>query len=109
MDQQVLKNCAKMLKSLSEDTRLRIVKCLFKGEYSVTEIADMVERDHSQVSHHLGVLRNSGIVADRRDGKYIYYRLDPEYFDTPGDGYTLDFKCCRIGFSGEGKIKLRNN
>lgn len=97
-----MNKCARVLKSLSEDTRLRIVKFLFSGEYSVSEIAKITGREYSQVSHHLGVLRNSGIVIDRRDGKNVVYRIDPNLYKGVNKENTLNFECCSIEFAGRG-------
>lgn len=91
------KECAKVLKALSDDTRLKILGFLFKGEYSVSEIACSTDIDYSQVSHHLGVLRNAGLVLDNKDGKYVMYKLHPE-FHKQNDN-VLDFSCCSIKFS----------
>ena len=76
MSSSSLKDCAKLLKSLAEDVRLQIVQCLFRDEYSVSEIAKIVGKKHSQVSHHLGILRNSGIVVDKREGKFVIYQMN---------------------------------
>ncbi len=105
MAERNLGNCAKILKSLSEGIRLRIIKCLFNGEYSVSEIARMIGVDYSQVSHHLGVLRNAGIVIDRRDGKYILYRINPVLHNNFKQMDTLDFQCCSIGFNNQGDLE----
>ncbi len=99
-----LKNCAKLLKSLAEGVRLQIIKCLFQGEYSVSEIAKRVGKKHSQVSHHLGILRNSGIVVDKKEGKFVIYRIHPLLYKRLRRvkyKNVLDFECCSIGFSEE--------
>ncbi|MGH3279796.1 MAG: ArsR/SmtB family transcription factor [Trebonia sp.] len=50
-----------------------------KGECSAGEIADSVDRvGRTTVSSHLRVLRTSGVVTERRDGRHRYYSLDPE-------------------------------
>lgn len=102
-----MNNCARILKSLSEDTRLRIVKCLFRGEHSVSEIAKITGTEYSQVSHHLGVLRNSGIVIDKRDGKNVLYRIEPHLYNDHDKKNTLNFGCCSVGFTREGDSDSR--
>lgn len=64
MESRGEKECAKILKSLSVDTRISILQCLFGGEYSVSDIAKIIGKKHSQISHHLGVLKNTRLVVD---------------------------------------------
>ncbi len=66
---------ARVLKALGNEARLMIVDRLNEGECSVGELTRLVGLDQSTVSKHLTVLRNHGIVADRRQGNVVYYRL----------------------------------
>jgi DNA-binding transcriptional ArsR family regulator len=107
-----LRDCAKLLKSLAEGVRLQIIQCLFQGEYSVSEIAKRVGRKHSQISHHLGILRNSGIVVDKKEGKFVIYQIHPLlYKRLSGVKHkdVLDFECCSIGFSKEDDLMINEN
>jgi len=104
------KECAKLLKSLAEEVRLQILQCLFRGEYSVSEIAQIIDKKHSQVSHHLGILRNSGIVVDKKEGKFIIYQIHPVLYKRLMSGKhkdILDFECCSIGFSDNKDLRKR--
>jgi len=97
MDSQ---ECAKVLKALADNTRLRILEYLFNGESSVSEISDNINADFSQVSHHLGVLRNSGLVIDKKDGKFVMYKLHPVFYKQKNKRRkVLDFNCCSVEFS----------
>lgn len=69
---------AKLLKTLSHPARLMIVCTLVQGEYSVGELEEKVDIHQPHLSQHLTVLRGSGIVQTRRDGKQIFYRLTGE-------------------------------
>lgn len=69
------KQQARVLKALANESRLRIVDRLSRGECSVGDLTDMVGSDVSTVSKHLAVLRAHGIVDDRRAGSVVYYRL----------------------------------
>jgi len=71
----VFKQQARVLKSLANESRLRIVDRLSRGEASVGQLTKVVGSDMSTVSKHLSVLRAHGIVDDRRDGNIVYYRL----------------------------------
>ena len=66
---------ARVLKALANESRLRIVDRLSRGEASVGQLTEVVGSDISTVSKHLSVLRAHGIVDDRRDGNVVCYRL----------------------------------
>lgn len=100
--------CAKVLKALGDDTRLKILDYLFSGEYSVSDISDNVGVEYSQVSHHLRVLRNAGLVLDSKDGKFVLYKLDPVFYSNSGRKKNiLDFECCSIEFNPKDHIKAK--
>ncbi len=68
-----------VLKSLADTTRLRLLRLLYREEVNVQELADILEMGQPRVSRHLAVLRNAGLVRDRREGTKVYYRLaEPE-------------------------------
>jgi ArsR family transcriptional regulator len=83
---------AGIIKAMAHPTRLFIVEELEKGDKCVNELTDMIGSDMSTVSKHLSVLKNAGIIGDRKAGTNIYYHLK-----TP----------CILGFLGcvEGVIK----
>jgi len=66
---------ARILKALANESRLKIVDRLSRGECSVGELTEIVGSDRTTVSKHLAVLRAHGIVNDRRDGNVVYYTL----------------------------------
>lgn len=67
-----------LLKSLSNRHRLLILCQLFNDERSVGELAEFLGLRDSTVSQHLALLRKDGLVASRRDGQTIWYRIDSE-------------------------------
>jgi ArsR family transcriptional regulator len=71
----VFKAQARVLKALANESRLKIVDRLSRGECSVGDLTALVGLDQSTVSKHLAVLRAHGIVQDRRDGNVVFYRL----------------------------------
>ena len=71
----VFKNQARVLKALANESRLKIVDRLSRGECSVGELTEIVGSDQSTVSKHLAVLRSHGIVNDRREGNAVFYTL----------------------------------
>lgn len=62
-------------KALADPTRLRIVAALREHELCVCELCDALEVSQSTLSTHLTLLRESGLVEVRREGKWIYYTL----------------------------------
>src|SRR4026208_1196575 len=67
--------------ALSDETRLEIIELLRKGERCVCELTDTLDAAQSRLSFHLRVLKDAGIVRDRKDGRWVYYELDPEVFE----------------------------
>ena len=66
------------LKALAHQSRLLILCILTEGEKSVGELEDLLSLRQPTVSQQLARLRADGLVATRRDGKTIYYRLASE-------------------------------
>lgn len=66
---------AKIIKAMAHPSRLFMVDQLSRGERCVCELTDMVGADISTVSKHLALLKKAGIVADRKEGLQVYYRL----------------------------------
>jgi ArsR family transcriptional regulator len=67
--------------ALSDETRLEIIELLRKGERCVCELTETLDAAQSRLSFHLRVLRDAGIVRDRKDGRWVHYELDPEAFE----------------------------
>ncbi len=63
----------------SDPTRLRILGALAGGELCVCDIGEVLGASQSAVSHQLAVLRAARLVAFRRDGKTVYYRLADDH------------------------------
>jgi ArsR family transcriptional regulator, arsenate/arsenite/antimonite-responsive transcriptional repressor len=64
-----------LLKALADVTRLRILGLLLTGEVCVCHIHESLRISQSKASRHLAYLRRAGLVATRRDGLWIHYRL----------------------------------
>jgi ArsR family transcriptional regulator, arsenate/arsenite/antimonite-responsive transcriptional repressor len=65
-----------LFKALSDETRLRIVKLLENGELCVCHLVAAVDMSQPKVSFHLKALKEAGLVKDRRQGKWMNYRLN---------------------------------
>jgi ArsR family transcriptional regulator, arsenate/arsenite/antimonite-responsive transcriptional repressor len=69
---------ARLFHALSDPTRLRILEQLADGEQCVCDLTDALEAGQSRLSFHLRTLKDAGLVVDRREGRWIYYGLNPE-------------------------------
>lgn len=70
---------ANMLKAIAHPMRLAIVKYLDQGKkLTVTEIHNLLQIEQSTTSHHLGILKDKGVLASKREGKNTYYYLKHE-------------------------------
>jgi ArsR family transcriptional regulator len=67
---------ANIIKALAHPSRLYIVEKLADKPYCVRELTEMIGADASTVSKHLSVLKNVGIVSDRKRGTSVYYNLE---------------------------------
>ena len=67
---------AKLLRALGNERRLMILCQLTDGERSVGELLPLVGLSQSALSQHLAVLREEAVVATRREGQTIWYRID---------------------------------
>ena len=79
MDMNLLREnaarAAGLLKSLANEDRLLLLCQLVDGEKSVSELEKLTGIRQPTLSQQLGVLRNEGLVATRREGKWVYYRV----------------------------------
>jgi len=69
-------SAARLLKTLGNERRLMILCQLVEGERSVGQLQPNVGLSQSALSQHLAVLREEGVVATRRDGLTVWYRID---------------------------------
>ncbi len=87
------------IKAVGDRTRLHILKVLLEGEHCVTDIAHRLGLAQPRISHHLTILRNSGLVLDRRNGKQIIYSVNPDYrIPQNGSGPAIQVDCLRVEF-----------
>ncbi len=68
-----------MFKALGDPTRLQIVRMLSEqGDMCVCHIVETLKLGQPAISHHMSVLKNSGLVNSRREGQWIHYSLNRE-------------------------------
>ena len=68
-----------LLKAMANEARLMVLCQLIEGEKSVTELQEAVGLSQSAMSQHLAVLREQEIVATRRDGQSVFYRISNDH------------------------------
>ena len=73
-----LARAAQLFHALSDETRLGIIEKLRSGEQCVCDLQDDLEAAQSRLSFHLRVLKEAGVVADRKEGRWSYYSIVPE-------------------------------
>jgi DNA-binding transcriptional ArsR family regulator len=74
---------AALIAAVSEPTRLQVLWQLARGPMHVGALSDAVDIKMVNMSHHLGVMRQAGILDDTKDGRKVVCTLKPEIF-TPG-------------------------
>lgn len=68
---------AQLCHALSDETRLKLLELLAEGEQCVCDLTDALKTGQSRLSFHLKTLKEAGLLQDRRDGRWVYYSLEP--------------------------------
>lgn len=103
-----LSRAVQLFHALSDETRLAILDMLRDGERCVCDLQEALDAAQSRLSFHLRVLRDAGLVTDRREGRWAYYALDgaamqevhdlTRYFGTAATGRRTPLRvfgrCC---------------
>ena len=88
------------MKALGEENRLRIVRMLLRKKCSVNELADAVGITQYNVSKHLRVLREAGLLEQEKQGQQRLYALASEFTDHLVENkQVLDLGCCQFDFN----------
>lgn len=75
IDKEDLDEEAEILKAMADPCRLMILKLLKEGELCACEIMVAIDRPQSTTSHHLSILKDAGLIRERKDGRWSRYRL----------------------------------
>lgn len=73
---------AQSFRALGDPTRMRILELLAGGERCVCELTGVLDLPQPLLSHHLKTLREAGFLHVRKEGRWMYYRLDPERLEA---------------------------
>lgn len=105
VDPGILAGLSRVFKQLGDQSRLKILMALCQeGELHVSALCQLLSQTQPAVSHHLTLLRMSGLVGYRRQGKNNFYRIESNHVcqlleqlfqDAGNSHHTIDFK----GFS----------
>lgn len=88
-------NCIAALRALGEETRLRILRLLFKEPLSVNEIAERLGVSQYNVSKHLRIMREAGLLELEKQGKQrLYSIVDDLKAKVAANNNILDLGCC---------------
>ena len=98
-----LARSAELFHALSDEARLEIIEILLDGEHCVCDLMTHIDAAQSRLSYHLKVLKDAGLVTDRREGRWSYYTLQRDAFVEaesllaalrPRQGRAVRASCC---------------
>ncbi len=85
MQMEQIDQITSLLKTMAHPIRLKILCLLQEREMSVGELREVVKTTNANVSQHLTILRNQGIISFRKDANFIYNRIsDPKVLELIG-------------------------
>ena len=93
---QELESLVGLFRLLSDKTRLNILLLLAKGERNVSSLCGELSLPQPTVSHHLGLLRMSNLISNRRAGKQVFYELDGRVDAVETSGLTVKVDGFRV-------------
>jgi ArsR family transcriptional regulator len=74
-----------VFQALSDPTRLELIQRLAGGEQCVCDLTDALKTGQSRLSFHLKVLKEAGLIRDRREGRWMYYALNEAAFEETAE------------------------
>lgn len=78
-DEERLYELADFFKVFGDSTRIKILYALIASEICVQDLSELLGLNQSAVSHQLRILKQTGLVKYRKDGKYVFYSLDDDH------------------------------
>ena len=71
-------NISKLMVSFSDPFRLEIIDLMMDGEVCVCDVMKLTNLSQSRISYHIKILKEAGLISDRQEGRWVYYKLDLE-------------------------------
>ena len=100
-EDRVFDSVAELFSVLSTPIRLRVISAVCQGEKNVTQLLSEIDTTQPNMSQHLSMLYRSGVLAKRRDGTQMYYRLQSERVAT-----LCRAVCTQVAIELDGDEKL---
>ena len=91
-----LEQAQRWFHALSDETRLQLLELLRDGEQCVCDLTGALDAAQSRLSFHLKTLKDAGLVTDRKQGRWVYYALNPEALDGVAE-FLSDLRSKRSG------------
>jgi DNA-binding transcriptional ArsR family regulator len=98
-----LDQLATLFRLLSDKTRLNILLLLADGERNVSSLCDQMRLPQPTVSHHLSLLRMNNVIANRRDGKQVFYALNGRVDVGADESVRIDVDHYNVQISPAGR------
>lgn len=93
-------DCILAMKALGEESRLRIIRMLLKKQCSVNEVSETLDITQYNVSKHLRVLREAGLIEQEKYGQQRLYSLAPSFGAHLAENkHVLNLGCCQFDFT----------
>lgn len=70
-----MKDTIKLMKVLSDETRMRIINILYYSDLYVCEIVEILKLPQSSISRHLTIIKNAGVIEDMKEGSWVKYSV----------------------------------
>lgn len=96
-----LSRATQLFHALSDETRVAVVEMLHDGERCVCDLQDALDVAQSRLSFHLKVLKDAGLVTDRKEGRWVHYALSADAFAELA-GIAADLKPSRRALAVRG-------
>ncbi len=87
-------DCIAALKALGEESRMRMFRLLFNQRMSVSTISEQLNLPQYNVSKHLRVMRESGLLEIEKRGQHRFYKVSEKFKAQLGPNPTADLGCC---------------
>ena len=97
---QDLEQLTSLFRLLSDKTRLNILMLLTDGERNVSNLCDALKLPQPTVSHHLGLLRMSNLISNRRNGKQVFYELNGRVDAADGTSLNVTIEKYHVRIGG---------
>ena len=78
-EDETLYELADFFKVLGDSTRIKILYALFSSEMCVQDLTEVLNMNQSAISHQLRILKQTGLVKYRKNGKHVFYSLDDDH------------------------------